>query len=163
MGLSQLRASQEDSHELFHPGGLYWHCWCSADQQVSQAVWTRAGGWCRPTGREGIVWPSLCVALLGFLLSLVRLVLWEKDGHGGSALGCSVACRCDGLPVPALPARAAGASFCRKPPICWAAMSHRFCGGDDVYVLHNACFPHSISVFPWVITEDGADGPVLPL
>lgn len=106
-----------------------------------------------------------CVALLvcSFLLSLVRLVLWEEDGHGGSAPGCSVDCQGDGLPVPVLSAQAAGASFCRKLHVCWAAMSHHFCGGDDTDVLHGPHFPRLISVFRGVITEDEANGPDLLL
>lgn len=39
-----------------------------------------------------------CVALLvcSFLLSLVRLVLWEEDGHGGSARGAVLTVRAMG-------------------------------------------------------------------
>lgn len=98
--------------------------------------------------------------------------LGEADAVGRrmSALGVP---RCAAVPVgtmrsrvPVLPARVAGrwgASFCRKPPVCLAVTSHHFCRDDDARVPRSAHFSHYINIFPCIITEDRADGWILPL
>lgn len=78
---------------------------------------------------------------------------------------CSSACRDHALPCPCpagMGGRAAGCILLQETSRL-AMTSHHFCRDDDARVPRSAHFSHYINIFPCVITEDRADGWILPL